>query len=303
MKLHTFDIWRNRGFSDKLEQGAERHVAEFLAAVEQNPVQAPIDPDSVDYEFRNPQAVAGSFAATLGYLARVELDVARNVEEIEHVFGKNMPEVDRQFVNFWGLQELHHGYILDRATSLLGLPAPAVDLHIGASIKAAGILSNVPGLRDAMFFGYMATGEVTEASASRLYRKWSWDLTGMGEGAFANTAIDRINRQEPKHLAYYKMRGRQVRDTLSHWQILLARTLKERTMPITGVRNKWHKRQLGQMVIELTGVDNSENSQYTDLVRQVQSVYDNMMYFEGQGAKVPGAVMRSLAECVEIARE
>ena len=297
-----FDIWRNRGFSDKLEQGAEARVLNFLGKVEQADDQQPIDPESVDYEFVNPTEVAESFRATLGYLARVELDVERNVREVHAVFGDTLPDTDRKFVDIWGPQELHHGYVLDRATQVLGLPAPAVNLDMDASIRVAGTLGRyVPGLKDALFYSYMTTGVVTEAAASRIYRLWSDQLEARGEGAFAATAIDRIGRQEPKHLAYYRMRGAQVRDTLSPWQIKLARAVKERSMPLAGLSEQWHKGQLGRLVIELTGGDETLSTEYLDLVSQVESVYQRMMYYRENGGNVPGIVTRSIAECREIA--
>lgn len=302
--MKRFDIWQNHGFSDKLEAGAESRVQNFLAGVAQNPDQLPIDVDSVDYDFKDPEVVAKSFAATLGYLARVELDVERNVQEVQVVFGDHLPEVDRTFVDLWGPQELHHGYILERATEQLGLPAPAVDLNIGASLKAAGLLGKyVPGLKDALFYSYMTTGVVTEAAASRIYRIWSDQLKLRGEGAFAVTAIDRINKQEPKHLAYYKMRGEQVRGTLSEWQLRLARAVKERSVPLTGVRNQWHKVQLGKLVMELTGGDEQLSPEYLELIMQVENVYRKMMFYSENGGYVPGIVTRSIAECREIALE
>ena len=55
-------------------------------------------------------------------MARVELEVDRNVLEISTML-PNPPEVDKQFyAELWQPQEIQHGLILDRLQQILGRP-------------------------------------------------------------------------------------------------------------------------------------------------------------------------------------
>ncbi len=74
----------------------------------------PIDLDSVDYAVRDAATFNARYGHVLDYMARVELEVDRNVLELT-VLLPDPPEVDRHFyADVWQPQETRHGVILDR---------------------------------------------------------------------------------------------------------------------------------------------------------------------------------------------
>src|SRR4051794_40472532 len=74
----------------------------------------PIPLDSVDYTMKRPGLLAERFGSVLSYMSRVELEVERNVLEL-NILLPDPPEVDRHFyADVWMPQETHHGLILDR---------------------------------------------------------------------------------------------------------------------------------------------------------------------------------------------
>ncbi|MCT4574329.1 hypothetical protein N3930_46245, partial [Bacillus thuringiensis] len=76
----------------------------------------------VDRTVKNPQAVVEQYAEVLNYLARVELEVDRNVLELL-VLLPDVEEKDRYFYeDVWQPQEIQHGLILDRLQQDIGLP-------------------------------------------------------------------------------------------------------------------------------------------------------------------------------------
>jgi len=74
----------------------------------------PIRLDSVDRTIKNPELVKRRFGHVIDYLARVELEVDRNVLEILCL----LPDVDdinkTFYADVWQPQEIQHGLILDR---------------------------------------------------------------------------------------------------------------------------------------------------------------------------------------------
>jgi len=80
----------------------------------------PIQLDSVDRTIKRPWLVAKRFGHVIDYLARVELEVDRNVLELLVL----LPEADETnktfYADVWQPQEIQHGLILDRLQQDLG---------------------------------------------------------------------------------------------------------------------------------------------------------------------------------------
>jgi len=90
----------------------------------------PIRLDSVDRTIKNPELVKRRFGHVIDYLARVELEVDRNVLEILCL----LPDVDdinkTFYANVWQPQEIHHGLILDWLQTDLGHPPARPHLQV-----------------------------------------------------------------------------------------------------------------------------------------------------------------------------
>ena len=89
----------------------ELRLVEHVARIgEEHP---PIDLATVDFTVRNPRLLAKRFGHVLDYMARVELEVDRNVLELITML-PDPPPVDRTFyADVWQPQEIRHGQILD----------------------------------------------------------------------------------------------------------------------------------------------------------------------------------------------
>jgi hypothetical protein len=88
----------------------------------------PIPLDSVDLTVRDPAQLRESYGHVLDYMARVELEVDRNVLELTTLLPEP-PEVDRYFyADVWHPQETQHGLILDRLQVELGRSPATPDL-------------------------------------------------------------------------------------------------------------------------------------------------------------------------------
>ena len=115
----------------------------------------PIDLASVDFTVRRPDEFNARFGHVLDYMARVELEVDRNVLELTTLL-PDPPEIDRRFyAEVWQPQEIQHGLILDELQVQLGRPAAEPDLtSIGVKMRILGALAHldaVPGrLPDAL---------------------------------------------------------------------------------------------------------------------------------------------------------
>jgi hypothetical protein len=74
----------------------------------------PISLDSVDRTVKRPDLVMSKYGHVIDYLARVELEVDRNVLELL-VLLPDVDDTNRTFyADVWQPQEIRHGVILDR---------------------------------------------------------------------------------------------------------------------------------------------------------------------------------------------
>ncbi|MFA7953497.1 hypothetical protein, partial [Klebsiella oxytoca] len=122
----------SRAYAPSAELRLIEHVAKLA---DEHP---PIRLDSVDFTVRNPREFDARFGHVLDYMARVELEVDRNVLELTTML-PDPPEVDRQFYAVWQPQEIQHGLILDRLQVELGRESADADLEsIGLKLKILG---------------------------------------------------------------------------------------------------------------------------------------------------------------------
>jgi len=166
----------------------------------------PVDLLSVDCHVTDPQAVRARFADALEYMARVEMEVERNVLELA-VLLPGVSGTDRHFyADVWGPQEEHHGILLDTLSQRLGMPPATPDLgHVPAQVRVLGALAHLPVVHEVIRLLYYLTGAATEKSAMMAYQVISDGLAQMGETAVKDTVIDAIKVQEPGHFAFYRM--------------------------------------------------------------------------------------------------
>ena len=97
---------------------------------------------------RDPREFEARFGHVLDYMARVELEVDRNVLELTTML-PDPPEVDRHFyADVWQPQEIRHGLILDGLQVQLGREPAEADLDsIGLKLKILGALAHLPRSR------------------------------------------------------------------------------------------------------------------------------------------------------------
>ncbi|WP_432890000.1 hypothetical protein ACQPYH_11780 [Kribbella sp. CA-245084] len=157
----------------------------------------PIPLDSADYTMVRPAVLAERFGPVLTYMSRVELEVERNILELNLLL-PDPPPVDRFFyADVWLPQETHHGLILDKLQCLAGLPAALPDLTtIDFRLRLLGALGKASAVQDVSRMLYYLTGVATEQSAILAYNKLHGGLMELGERAVAATVIGPIRRQE-----------------------------------------------------------------------------------------------------------
>jgi hypothetical protein len=99
----------------------QRKIAEHVQRLGEH--YPPIPLDSVDRTIKRPGLVDRKFGHVIDYLARVELEVDRNVLELLFL----LPDVDETnktfYADVWQPQEIQHGLILDRLQQDLGPPS------------------------------------------------------------------------------------------------------------------------------------------------------------------------------------
>ena len=101
---------------------AQRRLIEHVDRIEAE--QPPVPLDSVDFTVLRPIVVRERFGGVLDYLARVELEVDRNVLELNAML-PNPPDIDVRFYReVWHAQEIQHGLILDKLQAIIGLRRP-----------------------------------------------------------------------------------------------------------------------------------------------------------------------------------
>ena len=261
----------------------------------------PIELDSVDRGIRDPRAVAERYGHVIDYLARVELEVDRNVLELL-VLLPDVSEVDRMFyADVWQPQEIQHGLILDRLQQDLGRAAAEPVLDVSYKMRIMGALAHFSAIQDIARLLYYLTGASTERQAVLAYNTIHSGMTELGETAIAETIIAPIRCQEPGHFAFYRMSATELvrSGALRPWQLYLARVLREKTYNLVGTNGQdRYRAQMGGVVTAL-GFD-------TDLdkyAREVGRIEAQLLWAHEQGMDFPPYVMRALRESIDLYRE
>jgi hypothetical protein len=263
----------------------------------------PIPLDSVDYTMNRPDLLAERFGPVLSYMSRVELEVERNVLELNTLL-PDPPEVDRHFyADVWLPQETHHGLILDRLQVLAGLDASEPNLtEVSFRLKLLGALGRVGAVQDVSRMLYYLTGLATERSAVLAYNKLHAGLVELGERAIAATVVAPIKRQEPGHFVYYQLAARELWEQMGSWQKWLVRALRKRTFVPVGVDNRKQRVEFGH-VMRALGISTGEAEDLRHYARQVGRVEHELLWAHRQGLRVPDYVFKALRRAAGAAAE
>lgn len=258
----------------------------------------PIDLDTVDYTVHDPQTTGARFGHVLDYMARVELEVDRNVLELTTML-PDPPEVDRYFyADVWHPQEIRHGQILDELQQRLGRPAATTDLDtVSAKMHVLGALAHLAPIKDVVRMLYYLTGQATERSAVLAYNLLYDGLSQLGEGAVAETIVARIRRQEPGHHAFYAMSARGLAEQLSPWQAWLVRRLRVLSFAPVGVNDADQLADFGD-VMESLGI----STRVASFAEQAGRVERELLWAHEQGMRIPPYVLKAFHEATDAAR-
>jgi hypothetical protein len=259
----------------------------------------PIQLDSVDFTVRRPREFEARFGHVLDYMARVELEVDRNVLELTTML-PDPPEIDRHFyADVWQPQEIQHGLILDRLQVELGREPAAPDLDsVGVKLQILGMLAHLGPFQDVCRMLYYLTGMATERSAVLAYNMLHRGTLEMDEIAVANTVIGQIKRQEPGHYAFYQLSARGLWSQLASWQRWLVRFMRRVSFAPVGANNARQKADFGEVMATLGIADSTD-----DFAHQISRVERELLWARDRGLKVPDYVSRALREAVELARD
>lgn len=261
----------------------------------------PVDLASADYTIHDPAAVRRRFAGPLDYMARVEMEVERNVLELA-VMLPGVSETDRLFyADVWAPQEEQHGVLLDTLVQQLGLPPTQPDLDgPTASVRVLGALAHIPAIHEVIRLLYYLTGASTEKSAMLAYSSMSAELGAMGEHALKRTVIDAIKVQEPGHFAFYRMSAQEMIETgvLKPWQLRLARFIRSKAFSLVGATTPERKADFGGV---LTGLGLADDLERT--VRDVSRLEHHLLWAQRQGMEVPAYAFKAFRDAADAYRE
>jgi hypothetical protein len=261
----------------------------------------PIPLDSVDRTIKRPWLVAKRFGHVIDYLARVELEVDRNVLELLVL----LPEADETnktfYADVWQPQEIQHGLILDRLQQDLGRTAAKPELELSLGIKILGALAHLKPIQDIAKLMYFLTGASTERQAVLAYNKINAGIRELGETAIAETIITPIKQQEPGHFAFYQMSATaMIQDkVLKPWQLFLTRVMREKSYHMVGTnRMKRYQADMGRVMADLGLDDDLEG-----YAREVGRVENRLLWAHRQGMEFPPYILKALKESVDLYRE
>ena len=281
-------------------RGAETAEARLVDHVDRLALEhPPIDLATVDYSVQRPVVLRERFGPVLAYLARVELEVERNVAELATLI-PHPPSIDRRFYSeVWYSQELRHGLILDELQRQLGAPPVVADISPpGAKLQVLGALARLEAVQDVCRMLYYLTGMVTERSAVLAYNRLHDGLEELGEIAVARTVVAPIRRQEPGHYAFYQISARALWDQLADWQRWLVRRMRSASFSPVGVNNDVQRADFGEVLVALR-LDHDVD----EFAGQVWRVERDLLWAHGSGLTVPPYVARAFHDAVESARE
>ena len=250
---------------------------------------------------QNPALVAQRYGHVIDYLARVELEVDRNVLELLTL----LPDVDDTnktfYADVWQPQEIQHGLILDRMQQDLGRTPADPHLDVSFKIKILGALASLKPIQDIAKLLYFLTGASTERQAVLAYNRLNTGLKEMGETAITETIITPIKQQEPGHFAFYQMSATaMIQDrVLKPWQLFVTRVLREKSYNLVGTNAmKEYKADMGGVAVDLGIAEDLEG-----YAREVGRVENRLLWAHKQGMEFPPYILKALKESVELYRE
>ncbi len=256
----------------------------------------PIEMSSVDFTVIDPARLDARFGHVLDYMARVELEVDKNVAELA-ILLPDPPEVDVHFFrDVWHPQEIRHGQILDELQRHLDRPLAQPDLGIGAKIKVLGALGHAGVFQDVSRMLYYLTGMATERSAVLAYNMLYDGILELGEDAVASTAIAQIKRQEPGHYAFYQLSARQHWHRLARWQQWLVRKMRAISFAPVGAYCPEQAADFGEVMASL-GI----TGELDDFTQKIALVEHDLLFAQQQGLTVPPYITRAFRASVELA--
>ncbi len=258
----------------------------------------PIDLGTVDFTVRDPERLERRFGHVLDYMARVELEVDRNVLELTTLL-PDPPGVDVFFYrDVWRPQEVRHGLILDELQQRLGRPPTEADLDsIGPKMHVLGALAHLDPIQDVVRMLYYLTGLSTERSAVTAYNLLHAGFLGAGEPALAHTVVAPIKRQEPGHYAFYKLSAEGLAEQMRPWQLVLTRALRRISYAPVGANDAGQRADLGDLMATL-GID----QRLRDFGEKIARVERELLWARRAGLAVPSYVTDAFADAVERAR-
>ena len=254
----------------------------------------PIPLDSVDRTIKQPGLVAKKFGHVIDYLARVELEVDRNVLELL-VLLPDADETNKTFyADVWQPQEIQHGLILDRLQQDLGRAAAKPHLDVSFPIKILGALAHLKPMQDIAKLMYFLTGASTERQAVLAYNQINRGMQELDETAISETIITPIKQQEPGHFAFYQMSATaMIQDkVLRPWQLFLTRVhAREVIPPRRHQPDEAIKADMGGVMVDL-GLD----SDLEGYAREVGRVENRLLWAHKQGMEFPPYILKALGE-------
>ena len=281
------------------QQITQQKIAEHVQRLGE--LYPPIALDSVDRTVNNPRLVAERYGHVIDYLARVELEVDRNVLELLCL----LPDVDDTnktfYADVWQPQEIQHGLILDRLQRDLGRAPAEPHLAVSFKIKILGSLATLRPIQDVAKLLYFLTGASTERQAVLAYNQINTGMRELGETAISETIITPIKQQEPGHFAFYQMSATaMIQDkVLKPWQLFLARVLREKSYNLVGTNAMdQYKADMGGVVVAL-GLEGDLEG----YAREVGRVENRLLWAHRQGMDFPPYILRALRDSVELYRE
>ena len=277
----------------------QRKIAEHVQRLGE--LYPPIRLDSVDRTIKRPELVMAKFGHVIDYLARVELEVDRNVLELLVL----LPDVDDTnktfYADVWQPQEIQHGLILDRLQQDLGRKPADPHLSVSFKIKILGALASLKPVQDIAKLLYFLTGASTERQAVLAYNQINTGLRDLGETAISETIITPIKQQEPGHFAFYQMSATaMIQDKmLKPWQLFMTRVLREKSYNLVGTNAMdRYRADMGQLVTAL-GLD----ADLEAYAREVGRLEARLLWANKNGMEFPPYILKALRESVDLYTE
>ncbi|PWN03727.1 GTP-binding protein LepA [Nocardioides silvaticus] len=280
----------------RVTRGLERRLADHVARLaDEHP---PLRLDDVDFTVVDPVALGRRYGHVLDYMARVELEVDRNVLELTTLL-PDPPEVDRWFyADVWQPQEIQHGRILDQLQVELGRSPTTPDTDtVSLKLRLLGALAHLPAFQDVCRMLYYLTGMSTERQAVLAYNKLHDGTAAMGERAVAQTVVAPIKRQEPGHFVFYQLSARGLWEQLAGWQRWLVRRMRTISYGPVGASSDEQRADFGDVMITL-GMTADE-----EMAAKAVRVERELLWAHRQGMDVPPYVLKAFHRAVDLARQ